>query len=243
MENAKRRRAIVAEESPYPLIHLPGAEGAQRSLAFTQPEAPKREREARAPAEDVPSNHVRARVIFALLAIASIVLGFIVLLISVFLLIAYVLLFIGLIAVAFKRNPVLLAQLKKPKPPQPDELKKGDFTEVIDSVFKVDTMLVSQNLSSVIQILINKASFVIGSKEDACDYVLNMDTGISRTHFRIVFAKVGGRTAYYVEDLNSRNGTWLNGEKLEPNQPKMMQPEDTIMVSGKFAFVVRSTSY
>jgi sigma-B regulation protein RsbU (phosphoserine phosphatase) len=58
------------------------------------------------------------------------------------------------------------------------------------------------------RIQINAVPFVIGRQVD-CDLVLR-DNRASRAHLRIVAE--GGH--YLVEDLNSRHGTWVNGERV-----------------------------
>lgn len=55
---------------------------------------------------------------------------------------------------------------------------------------------------------ISKSPYHIGSREDA-DGVIDKKS-ISRLHARITKEK----DEYYIEDLNSRNGTWVNGELL-----------------------------
>jgi pSer/pThr/pTyr-binding forkhead associated (FHA) protein len=42
------------------------------------------------------------------------------------------------------------------------------------------------------------------------DIVVRVE-GVSRTHARIV----GEQDGYWVEDANSRNGTWVNGERVK----------------------------
>jgi pSer/pThr/pTyr-binding forkhead associated (FHA) protein len=55
---------------------------------------------------------------------------------------------------------------------------------------------------------LSRAEFVIGRGED-CDIVLP-DRQVSRHHFRVVRDDDG----YNVEDLGSKNGTYVNGEKI-----------------------------
>ena len=51
---------------------------------------------------------------------------------------------------------------------------------------------------------------------------------ISRRHCR-VFQK-DETSLYYIEDLESRNGTWLNGTRLEPKNAKPITSRDYIQV-------------
>lgn len=238
------RKSVVPEDSPIPLARMPVQE--KKNPAPTMMPLDSSEKKSHQPAaqaEPVNSNYKRARSFFVLLIIFLLALGLILSVVHWFAALVYLLAMALVFAVLKRTKPELFGKLKKPKQPQKAELEKQDFVEVIDSVFKVDTMLVSQNLSSVIQILINKASFVIGSQAATCDFALTMDSSISRKHFRIVFAKMGGRTAYYIEDLGSRNGTVLNGQRLAPGEPHSIQYGDQITISGKFNFIVRSTSY
>lgn len=52
---------------------------------------------------------------------------------------------------------------------------------------------------------------------------------ISRRHFQIAY--VGGE-GYAITDLNSLNGTWLNGFQLRPGAPQFLRHGDQILVAG-----------
>ncbi|MEN6391879.1 MAG: DUF6382 domain-containing protein [Syntrophomonas sp.] len=56
-------------------------------------------------------------------------------------------------------------------------------------------------------------SFVVGRKGSAVDYVEN-GSGVSRVHMELVKTAAG----WIVRDLDSKNGTFINGEKLIPNK-------------------------
>lgn len=44
----------------------------------------------------------------------------------------------------------------------------------------------------------------------------------------------------YVEDLNSLNGTWVNGQKVMPGQPRALRPGDVIQIGTvQMKFAVR----
>ena len=66
---------------------------------------------------------------------------------------------------------------------------------------------------------------VIVGREETCDIVLR-ERQISREHIRIY--REDGR--YYVEDKNSRNGTWVNGKKLE-NDTRELYDNDEIHIA------------
>ncbi len=48
----------------------------------------------------------------------------------------------------------------------------------------------------------------------------------SRQHAVVIFE----RGIVAVEDLNSLNGTWVNGTRLPPKQPKQLKPGDVVQV-------------
>jgi hypothetical protein len=50
---------------------------------------------------------------------------------------------------------------------------------------------------------------------------------VSRHHATITFE--GGR--YYITDLNSANGTYLNDRRLPPNQPTIWQPNQPLRIA------------
>lgn len=58
--------------------------------------------------------------------------------------------------------------------------------------------------------ILEKEEMILG-REDSCDMVIPMRQ-ISRQH--VVFRRVG-KDKYEVEDLESKNGTWLNGNRFE----------------------------
>lgn len=70
---------------------------------------------------------------------------------------------------------------------------------------------------------ITKDSFLIGKKKDAVDGWLKA-RGISRIHGRISREE----DCYYLTDLNSTNGTYLNGGRLEVNEKARLRPGDCV---------------
>ena len=65
---------------------------------------------------------------------------------------------------------------------------------------------------------------VVGKEKGLCDLVVDAK-GVSRKHFRIDRNSDGGVT---VEDLNTVNGTFLNGHKLAPNMTFEVREGDEI---------------
>lgn len=70
---------------------------------------------------------------------------------------------------------------------------------------------------------IEKSSLVVGSMRGSCDYVISA-RGVSRLH-----AKLSNKAdGVYVMDMNSTNGTYLNGELLAPGKEYKMEIGDMV---------------
>jgi pSer/pThr/pTyr-binding forkhead associated (FHA) protein len=83
--------------------------------------------------------------------------------------------------------------------------------------------------------------FIIGRKTDEAQgrmvdlsafHAFNL--GISRQHVRIQRAGTG----YLITDLNSTNGTWLNGERLLPNQTVKLPSAAQLRLGKMRLFIV-----
>lgn len=73
---------------------------------------------------------------------------------------------------------------------------------------------------------IDKGEYVIG-KHPTVDGVISFNKAISRYHCKIL-QNMGG---YYVEDLGSSNGTYLNQKRLEPNKPMRIENGDSLRLA------------
>ena len=75
---------------------------------------------------------------------------------------------------------------------------------------------------------------VVGKIGEYVDQVLD-DSSVSRMHARFALDREGRMT---IRDLNSTNGTWLNGERLLPNECRALQEGDHVRL-GRMQFVYR----
>ncbi len=75
---------------------------------------------------------------------------------------------------------------------------------------------------------LREESCVIGKSSEEADLIMD-EVGISRMHARI-FVKDDD---YYLEDLNSTNGTFKNGLKLKPYEQKKLAKGDEIKLASK----------
>ncbi len=76
---------------------------------------------------------------------------------------------------------------------------------------------------------IDKDPFILGKKKDKADGIIE-DKAISRLHASI--KEKNGR--YFLSDLNSTNGTFLNGRRLEPNETVGLEDGDTVSFAGTY---------
>lgn len=70
---------------------------------------------------------------------------------------------------------------------------------------------------------IEKIPFLIGSNKETCDGVI-VESVISRAHAKIIKKE----EEYYIEDLESKNGTFLNGQILDFNKQAKLSLGDAI---------------
>ena len=81
--------------------------------------------------------------------------------------------------------------------------------------------------SDLDDIVVTYTPFLIGKQEGIVDYFMNLD-GISRIHARIDRVEEG----YEISDLNSTNGTTVNGRLLETNETLSLKKGDEIFLAN-----------
>lgn len=80
---------------------------------------------------------------------------------------------------------------------------------------------------------LEEQSVILGKKKEEADCVLE-DHSVSRMHARITMEKDG----FYLEDLNSTNGTCKNGLRLQPYEKRKLESEDEVRL-GKVVLIFR----
>jgi DNA-binding winged helix-turn-helix (wHTH) protein len=73
---------------------------------------------------------------------------------------------------------------------------------------------------------------VVMGRGDECDITLN-DRQVSRQHIRIYRQD----SQYHIEDLSSKNGTWVNGAQLKGSRPLRDGDEIHVALSVKVRFI------
>ena len=115
----------------------------------------------------------------------------------------------------------------------PEEEDYGET--ILLSVGKVrgPASLVSKEAGELAPIFLERDLTIIGKMENAADAVIPRPT-VSRVHARI--RKV--EEEYFLADLNSRNGTSVNGRMLKANEEYQLQDEDEVdFAEARYVFI------
>lgn len=136
-----------------------------------------------------------------------------------------------------KKKPVK----KSSKKTKDDDQDADDETGVLDDDDGDSTGVLNDNgghawlvqSSTGRRIDLTKNRFVIGKSSGDVDFRIVGNGTVSRKHCQIL--KRG--TDYYVEDLGSTNGTYIDGAKLEPNDPGLISDGQKLLISDeRFVF-------
>ena len=99
----------------------------------------------------------------------------------------------------------------------------GETVVLSSGAVKGPATLVSREPGELATIYLEQDITVIGKLETAADVVINMST-VSRIH-----AKIRKKDEeYYLTDLNSRNGTSVNGQMLKTGEDYLLKDEDEV---------------
>ena len=93
--------------------------------------------------------------------------------------------------------------------------------------------LSAYNTPSPFEIFVNKPEFLIGQAKTN-DAAITFDRTVSRVHCKISFDNGDFR----ITDLQSKNGTFLNRERLRPKEDYVLKNGDTVRISD-IVFTVR----
>jgi pSer/pThr/pTyr-binding forkhead associated (FHA) protein len=96
------------------------------------------------------------------------------------------------------------------------------------SAARVSMKLISLNPGAAMEIAVTKPEFVIGKKASAVDGVVSFNRMISRIHCKITQKQ----STFFIEDLQSVNGTYVNGKRLSPHAPTVIKHGDIVSLAN-----------
>jgi pSer/pThr/pTyr-binding forkhead associated (FHA) protein len=113
------------------------------------------------------------------------------------------------------------------------DMKSRHGDALLDSHSRVTITLPDQHVT--LPLSLNELTF-IGRQEAGSSYLLDLDLspydahaqGVSRVHAVIRLA----HSVLMITDLDSRNGTYLNGERLPAHQPRILRDGDEIRLGN-----------
>ena len=111
----------------------------------------------------------------------------------------------------------------------------NDYTKVNNGGGNLTPMkLVAQRVNERLEFTITKSPYILGRSETYADGVISINKAIGRTHCQIVY-KNGN---YFAVDMKSSNGTQINGQRLNPEQPYPLKNGDVLRLAN-LDFLVR----
>jgi hypothetical protein len=63
-------------------------------------------------------------------------------------------------------------------------------------------------------------------------FIFINDASVSKAHCSILLETVSGRVRFVLQDLNSSNGSFVNGRKINPTTQILLQPNDIISIGN-----------
>lgn len=107
-----------------------------------------------------------------------------------------------------------------PRPNPKHKPKKEKTKAVLEMLVPEDSSLPKIHLES-------KKSITVG-RDNGCDIVIN-DSEVSKKHLRITL--IG--TLVEIEDLDSSNGTYIDGKKLDAHKKVMLQKNEQLIIASE----------
>ena len=83
-----------------------------------------------------------------------------------------------------------------------------------------------------VDVVLPQKDVLIGKKQDKVDVAIQ-DASVSRLHAKLIYDG-----EYYLEDMNSTNGTFKNGLRLLPYEKRLLEPGDEVRL-GKCVLIFR----
>lgn len=106
-----------------------------------------------------------------------------------------------------------------------NQLIKCDPTIMIETIEKLPYL----DFYNDKKIVLSKDRFLIGRSKELVDYALSEELAIGRVHAEILREE----SCYYLVDINSKNGTYINGIRLESQKKYELKSGDEVQFAEK----------
>lgn len=101
---------------------------------------------------------------------------------------------------------------------------KNSFRLLFEKLFKKNKLYIESGTSIIPLKILKRKTYQVGRDVDATKEIFLNSNQLSRIHATIIKKKLD----YYLIDNFSKNGTFLNGEKLAPGIPYILIHNDTL---------------
>lgn len=106
--------------------------------------------------------------------------------------------------------------------------KAGEDIRISDGMIRIPTATLIRRRTGE-RIRIYREVFTLGKDHHKADYCISGNGAVSRLHAHI---RCRGGT-YYITDINSTNFTFVNGQKITPNQEVKLSSGDKILLADE----------
>ena len=96
------------------------------------------------------------------------------------------------------------------------------------NLVKQSMRLVAVNTPLPFELKVNRDEFTIGRKESQVDGLISFNKMIGRVHCKVNYIK----GSYYITDLQSANGTYVNKARITPNEPCRIENGDIVRLAN-----------
>lgn len=113
---------------------------------------------------------------------------------------------------------------------------RTQIAEITGDVCPADyqsTALILKSVDGSVKFVIDKDEYLIGKNEERADGVITGNPAVSRVHCKIL----RDNEAFYIVDIGSSNGTFLNGTRLVPSEKNRIEQGNQVRIAN-MEFVV-----
>lgn len=112
-----------------------------------------------------------------------------------------------------------------------------DFRKQSDSFYDRRLRATIKDMKTGKVLMLEKPEIYIGKKEEMNDFVVRNNSNVSRRHACISWEQGN----YYIQDLQSSNGTFVNGTKIEFGNRHRLRDKDRFVLANE-EFIFRETT-